>query len=300
MGSQVSSATGPRVNGDGALVLTSRARPGWLRRHVVLLVALDVIAVGVATLVAHGWRFGLGTADLDTRTFAILAVVIPPTWLGVLAVTGCYGVDPFGTTAGEWRRVVRAGANFLALVAVAYFVGKLEGVGRGLLVAVVPLAVLLTLLLRAVGRWHLVRRRRRGHASRRTLVVGSRRSVGHMLDHLARHPDADAALHPVAAWTPDRRGPAGVDGHELQVFGAPESVLDALSQCAADTLVFTGGPALERIRDLAWRLEGSGVDVFVVPTLTKPATPLDVRPVAGLPLVYVNEVPTDPRRDGAG
>jgi hypothetical protein len=41
------------------------------------------------------------------------------------------------------------------------------------------------------------------------------------------------------------------------------------------------------VRSLVWKVEGSGIDVFVVPTLTQRAGH-DIRPVAGLPLVYVD------------
>ena len=46
----------------------------------------------------------------------------------------------------------------------------------------------------------------------------------------------------------------------------------------------------EEVRRLAWRLEGSGVAIALVPALTDVAGPrIHVRPVAGLPLMYVEE-----------
>jgi hypothetical protein len=43
------------------------------------------------------------------------------------------------------------------------------------------------------------------------------------------------------------------------------------------------------LRRLTWRLEGTGVAVMVAPTFAGLAGPrLDVRPVAGLPLLYVD------------
>ncbi len=52
----------------------------------------------------------------------------------------------------------------------------------------------------------------------------------------------------------------------------------------------------ERLRELAWQLEGADVDLVVAPAMTDVAGPrVTVRPVAGLPLLYVDE----PRFTGA-
>jgi exopolysaccharide biosynthesis polyprenyl glycosylphosphotransferase len=46
----------------------------------------------------------------------------------------------------------------------------------------------------------------------------------------------------------------------------------------------------EQVRRLAWTLEGSGVAIALVPALTDVAGPrIHIRPVAGLPLMYVEE-----------
>jgi FlaA1/EpsC-like NDP-sugar epimerase len=271
-----------------------------MRRQLVVLVALDAVAVGVATGVAKVWSFGLESADLHIRSITVpyiaLALAIVPTWLAILGLSGAYDVGPFGSVAGEYGRVVRAGANFLTVVAVAYFVLHLEKLARGFLVVMIPLAVVLTLGLRAAARVHTDRARARGQVVRRAVVVGSRRSVADIVRHLGRHPGSGLAT--VGACVPGPVEPTLVAGGRVPVLGGTgtDAVLGALERSGADTVILTGSLALGRVRTLAWQLEGSGVDLFVLPSMAEGAAHLDVRPVAGLPLVFVDQVSDLPVR----
>jgi len=270
-----------------------------MRQHVALLVVLDALAAATALGLARVLNFGLDRAQFHVRSFtvpyAVLALAIVPTWLAVLAIKGAYDVGPFGTAVGG-RRVIRAAADFLALVAVAYFVLHLEELPRGFLAAAVPLAVALTLALRWGAARVLCARRRRGLAVRRALIVGSRESVGQIVRRLAVRRSTE--LEPLAACVPGLREPFVVDGHRVPVLGGPDDVLSALEAAKADTLVLTGDLAHGRVRRLAWALEGSGVDVFVIPALAHQAMEFDVRPVSGLPLVYVDPGRRQDRRPG--
>jgi FlaA1/EpsC-like NDP-sugar epimerase len=282
----------PRVNGDRPSTTALALRPAWLRRRLVVLVALDATAAGAAAAIARIWSFGLDAADLEIRSFTIpysaLAVVIVPTWLVLMAVVGAYDVGPFGAIATEFGRVVRAGAYFLAVISIAYFVLHLEKLVRGFLVAIVPLAVLFTLGLRALNRWRLARHRARGQTVRRAVVVGSRRSVGDVVRHLNEHPGSGLAV--VGACVPGPDEPMQAAHGAVPVLGGTDSVLRALEDSGADVVIFTGSLALGRVRSLAWKVEGSGVDVFVLPALSQRAAQLDVRPVAGLPLLFVDQL----------
>jgi FlaA1/EpsC-like NDP-sugar epimerase len=291
----VGAAYGPRVNGDRAPTLAAaEPRAQWLRQQVALLITLDGAAVGGATLLAKVWSFGLEPAELQIRSVTIpyiaLAGAIVPTWLAVLAVTGAYDMGPFGTPPGEYGRVIRAGANFLAVVAVAYFVLHIEKLTRGFLAATVPLAVLLTLGGRAFARWRLSVQRVRGHAVRRAVVVGSRRSVGETVRQLADQPGSGLVV--VGACVPGPVEPMLTAAVPVPILGGTDGVLGAVERSGADVVIFTGSLALGRVRSLVWKVEGSGIDVFVVPTLTQQATQLDIRPVAGLPLVHVDQAPS--------
>jgi FlaA1/EpsC-like NDP-sugar epimerase len=270
--------TGQGASAGGSGTVT----PPWLRRHVLLLVGLDGLAAGAATLASKVLAVGLGSAsDLHVRSVHIpypaLMVLTVPTWLVVLAMSRCYDVGPFGTGNGEARRIVSAAAHFLAVVAVAYYILHLQRLGRTFLIAMVPLAAGFTLLGRMVARYILRVQRRHGHASRRAVVVGSARNTRHLLDHLAAHPTT--GIEPVS-----------VSPGETSNGTQPISkLLDTVGRTRADMVVITGGLASGELRRLTWQLQGTGVAVMVVPTVAQLAGPqLDIRPVAGLPLLYVD------------
>jgi exopolysaccharide biosynthesis polyprenyl glycosylphosphotransferase len=63
-------------------------------------------------------------------------------------------------------------------------------------------------------------------------------------------------------------------------------------EVGADTVAVCGSASTEpgELRRLAWQLEGTGVDLVVAPQLTDIAGPrVHIRPVEGLPLLYVEE-----------
>lgn len=301
----------PGTNGHGTAY--RREAPRWLHKHIQLLVVLDALAAAAATLASKVLAFGLGSAaELHVRSvhipYAALMVLSVPAWLAVLASTRCYDVGPFGTGNGEVRKVISAGAHFIAVMAVAYYVLHLENLGRGFLAAMVPFATGFTLLARALARYQLRLQRQRGDATRQALVMGQPRHTALLLDHLAAHPEAGIA--PVLAAVPGgeaelRRQPLGpLPGLRMTdaLTDVPD-VLAALATTGADLLIVTGGMTSSELRKLTWRLEGTGVAVMVAPTVAGLAGPrLDVRPVAGLPLLYVDHAALgfDPGADDPG
>lgn len=267
-------------------------RFGWWRQHVAQLVLLDAVAVTAATVASRVLSFGFDPAELEVRNITIpylaLAVAIVPAWLAILAMTGCYDVGPFGATTTRIRCVVRAGANLLAVVAVAYYILHLEHLARGFFATLVPLAVGFTIALRPLARAHLRARRLSGYATRRAVVAGSRGAVGQVITHATENPTA--GLVPIAACVPGDPHRIATTAGDIPVVGGSDDVLDALRATAADTLIVAGGLPPGRVRSLAWELEGSGIDVLVVPAAA-PGSRLDVRPVADLPLVYLDRLP---------
>lgn len=278
------------TDGDAGLRSPPKREPRWLQTHTRHLAVSDALAAAVATLVARFWAFGWGPADLEVRSLQIpytaAVVVTVPAWLIVLALSRCYDTGPFGSVTKGTRRIVSAGAHFLAVIAVAYYVASLERLGRDFLIAIVPLAVILTLLGRAVASLRLQQQRARGRFKRRALVMGSRQNVGTIFDQLARHPRS--GIVGVAALTPDgRRTELGESG--IPVVGAPADLGRILPGTDADLLVVAGGLAPGELRKLTWNLEGTGIEVMFAPAAAHLAGPqFDIRPVAGLPLLYVD------------
>ena len=258
-------------------------RPRWLDVYVGSLVALDAVAMAAATFTAKVSWLGLEPHDLQIRSFNIpysaLVLATVPAWIVLLGLSGAYAVGPFGTTP-QWGRVVRAGAQLLAVVAVSYYIAHLAMLGRGVLAATIPLAVVFTL----VGRWlagrGLAALRRRHRAQRTVLVIGSPAGIEAFAARSGDLPAAGVRVVDTVAVTPGNgRGP----GTDLAATVARE-----LARTRAETVLIAGGLAQGGLRDIAWMLEGTGVALLVVPT---PADlderQAELRPVAGLPLLHL-------------
>jgi exopolysaccharide biosynthesis polyprenyl glycosylphosphotransferase len=83
------------------------------------------------------------------------------------------------------------------------------------------------------------------------------------------------------------------------ILGSTADIREICRQAAADTVLVTRGgyDGSTELRRIAWSLEGSDVDLVVVPSLTDIAGPrISMRPVAGLPLLHVEQ----PQADAAG
>jgi hypothetical protein len=292
---------------------------------VVALVAVDAAAMGLATLLAKVSWVGLEVDDVVVRwievPYAALAVATVPTWLVILALAGAYDIGPFGSTAGMWTRIVRAGAQLLAVVAVSYYLLRLAMVGRGVLAAMIPLAVALTLGGRAMLTLAVARLRRQGRARRTALVVGAQAGVDAVVGQLRARPQAgivpvatevldgavpgpDGASAPVEQVAAGANG-AGGDPVPAEAGGIPppgggtgdgggdrrESarVVAALARSRAATLIVAGGLPHGQLRDVAWSLEGTGVELLVTPAPAEiGGLRSHIRPVAGLPLLYLD------------
>jgi hypothetical protein len=78
------------------------------------------------------------------------------------------------------------------------------------------------------------------------------------------------------------------NGYDIPILGQPADALAALARIDADLLIVTGRMAAGELRALSWALEGTGVEMLVAPSVPQLAKVLDIRPVAGLPLLYVD------------
>lgn len=268
-------------------------RPAWQQRYVVRLVATDAVAVAVSGALAQALRFGFDEATLVSARqvvpYPVAGLLATPIWLIVLGLGGAYAPNILGTGSEEYRRVFNAGARFLALVAVVVFVAKLNP-ARSFVGGLIVLATVFTLVGRRVARRRLHRRRYLGADVHRVLVVGSIEAASELTRHLLRTPAAGFAV--VGACTPSDGSELVVGSERITVYGTPGTVLEALVLTQCDVVAIAGDSALPpgALRTLAWQLEGSGVDLVVAPALTDVAGPrIAIRPVSGLPLLYVEE-----------
>ena len=289
----VEDAASPTFASPSALPDLHVARPRWLIAYTAVLVMLDGAAMAAATLTAKISWLGIDPEPLYVRSFSIpyaaLTLATVPTWLVLLALAGAYDLGPFASDTDDWTRVIRSGAQLLAVIAVAYYIVHLALLGRGVLAGTVPFAVILTLGGRTLARLALGQLRRRGHARRTALVIGSRDGVDAFVRHIESRPTAAVTVVGVSVIGDDGLAPA------REVRGGPTSasdplvVSDALARTGAETLIVTGGLEQGQLRDIAWMLQGTGIELMVIPTPADiEGLRTEIRPVAGLPLLYLD------------
>ena len=204
-----------------------------------------------------------------------------------MAATGAYGGKTLGTGPEEYRRVFEGSIRFLALVGAAAFILKLP-IARGFVALAVPVALILTLILRRFLRGWLHRQHVRGRFVQRVLIVGSTASARALADHFARSRIAGFTI--LGACTPTGGNPATVDESGVKVLGEPDDAWDVAQRLGADVIAVGDAETLTSgsLKRLARQIEGSEVDLLAVPSLTDVAgSRITVTLAAGLPMLYV-------------
>jgi exopolysaccharide biosynthesis polyprenyl glycosylphosphotransferase len=269
----------PPVPADG---LPLRRVPGWERRLVRSLLLLDLLAGALAAALAVTLRFG----DDASSLYLASTVLLPVVWVLTCAASRAYEARFLGTGSEEFRRVFDAGVRVLAVVALLSFGFQLE-LARLFVLIALPTTVALSLAFRYGVRAWLHRQRAAGRCLHKVVVVGRERSCAELVRQLRR--ESFAGFSVVGACIDRAQGPQ-VEG--VPVLGSSRTIVDALRTSGADTVAVGAWSDLSQadLRRLSWQLEGTGVDLVVAPSLTDIAGPrIHIRPVAGLPLLHVEE-----------
>ena len=208
--------------------------------------------------------------------------------LTVLVLRGAYERSIYGAGTDEYKRVIVSVAMSAGVVAIVCYLFKIE-IARSFLALSFPVALVALVCGRFAARRWLCRQRARGLLVHRILVVGGRSHVGEMVAVLRRAPSAGYAV--VGACLPDPQDSFRAE-ERIPVLGGLDAVPAAVRACGADSVAVTTVPGSDTtfLRRLSWSLERSGVDLLVLPSLTEVAGPrIQIRPVAGLPLLHVDE-----------
>jgi exopolysaccharide biosynthesis polyprenyl glycosylphosphotransferase len=274
------------------------ARPRWERRYASALLVVDALGLLAATAIAELIRFeSIGPSFKVSgvvTSHAIGVAVLLPTWLMMLAVTGAYDRRQLGNGFDEYRRVVNAALRLFAVLAIALYLTNSD-LSRGFVAVLVPAVGAATMTGRHIARKVLHHQRSVGRAQSRVLAVGSRSNVHEMSVHLQRAPWAGYTI--VGACVPSSESNLTLGMPTFAATG-PEDIVAALRTTGADVLIISDTTAVPigALRTLAWQLEGTGVELVVAPAITDVAGPrISIRPVAGLPLLHVEE----PKLEGA-
>jgi exopolysaccharide biosynthesis polyprenyl glycosylphosphotransferase len=258
-----------RIASAGTVPAVRTSGSRWARRYSAALVACETVAAAAA-----GGSVLLARSAAVTPTSPLLwaSLALIPSWPLLLAAAGAHSERVFGTGSDEYRRVGRAGFMLLAL----------------------PLLVLVTLAGRVLARWQLRRLRARGHCTKRMVVVGRGGAVLELSGRLKREHYAGLDVVAMCVTPGDRARVAEIASVPV---GGLDDVLALATRLGADTIAVTSASetAAQYLRELSWKLEGSGMELLVAPGLIEVAGPrLHIRPFEGLPLLSVEQ----PRFEG--
>lgn len=264
----------------------SLRRVRWVKRYVRGLILADALAAFFAASAALVVRFGVDAGYGPNAFYLAVTLLFPLAWVAVLGLGRAYEARFIGDGTDEFRRVLDSGVRFLALLALSSYLLNWD-FARGYAIVAIPVAMLLSLSVRVIGRRVERRAAKEGSASRRVLVIGTERSSAELIRRLRGQDD-----HPFLVVGVLVDSPRGDTVEGVPVVGSSRDAADALIRSCADTIAFGAWSTLSQaeLRRLSWELEGTHVDILVTPNLTDVSGPrISVRPVAGLPLLHVEK-----------
>ncbi|GAA2395148.1 sugar transferase [Nonomuraea africana] len=223
----------------------------------------------------------------------VVGVALVALWPVSMQLSAAYRERGHGEGADEFRSVLNGGVGLMATVAIGAYATQTT-IARSLVMAVLPLALLLTLVFRYRMRKRLHLSRARGEYMRHVVAVGHRAAVLDLVVQFRREPHH--GMRVVGVCLPAGHEDLDMDG--LPVLGGFGDVAEAVRRVQADAVAILACPELDgdTLRRLAWSLEEQRTDLFVAPALMDVAGPrISIRPVAGMPLLHVEH----PEFDGA-
>jgi exopolysaccharide biosynthesis polyprenyl glycosylphosphotransferase len=252
--------------------------------------AADLLVIVGVTLVAAVGRNTLPlfetVGDIPENVSAAgLFIVVG--WLAALVISGAYDDSHFAAGAEEYRRVFTASLAAAGLVGIGCYLARFP-LSRGFYVLLFALGIPLLLLSRCAGRRVIQRLRSRGRLSRRILIAGAPRHVEALADVLQRESWLGYSIIGCVTAN-DHPYPETRTG--IPILGRTADVVEVLADRQVDTLLIAEGAFApgSSLRQTTWALEGQrDLKIAVAPSLTDVAAGrVEMRPVAGLPLVYI-------------
>ncbi|WP_245561449.1 sugar transferase [Actinomycetospora chiangmaiensis] len=256
-----------------------RTRMSWARR----LMVLDLAVVAAVGLVAACFVPSIVATHPGITAALVVGLVV---LLGVAFALGrCWHPVQVSSGGLECTRIVQSGTGallVLALTEVALRDYRLQPYT----LFVLPAAVVAVLVGRGIARSVLHRRRRQGIGLTNVLAVGSSESVTDLVERTRRAPEFGWTV--VAACTPRGQG----DCLGVPVVGDLDDAAEQVRRVGAEIVAVAPAPGWsgQRLHRLAWRLEGTDLDLVVDPGLMEIAGPrLHMTPVDGLPMIRLTQ-----------
>ncbi|GHH68194.1 exopolysaccharide biosynthesis polyprenyl glycosylphosphotransferase [Streptosporangium violaceochromogenes] len=251
-----------------------------------MLVAGDLVCALLAYQVVLGARWWWGGYVPWFEVLFSAGLVLA--WPVALSSVGAYRGRVQAGGLEEVRLVFNGGFGLAAAVAIGAYVTKLM-IARSIVLAMLPLAILLTLVFRRCLRRWLSRRDPARQAPHGVVAVGHRTAVLDLVMQLRAQPRY--GMRVVAACLPGGTLEQVPDVDGVPILGDFTAVADVVAVTSADAVAVLACPELDgtALRRLAWSLEVTDTDLFVAPSLMEVAGPrISVRPVAGMTLLHVD------------
>ena len=228
------------------------------------------------------------------QAYLAITFALPILWAITLRLCDGYDVHFIGVGSDEFRKMFNASVCLTAFIAIASYVTRFD-LAREYVAITLPTATVLNLYARYRLRKRLHRRRRAGYSMQRVVAVGHPDSVASLISELSREPHHGLSVVG-ACLTGDTTFFSVISG--VPVIGGIDETPCAVDLLEADTVAVVAYPELSGglMRDLTWRLEEYGTNVYMAPTLLDVAEArTTIRPIAGLPLLHLEH----PRRTGS-
>ena len=264
---------------------------GDIRLILAIIAVLDLMVIVVAVILGGDLRvlFDVWSPGPigGERLIAQATPWIIGSWMAALVAQGAYRSRHFGAGADEFRAVLVATLATASLVGIACYLLNLP-LSRGFVATTFLIGTPLLVLERYALRKIVHRMRMQGRLLHRVIAVGGPSGISEVVDALQRNDYVGyrvvgACVPSTLALEPGR--------FPVPVLGSVQDTRRLCDEVGADTvLVARGYESSQELRRIAWALEGSSIDLIVVPSLTDVAGPrIHMRPVAGLPLLHVEQ-----------
>lgn len=280
----------PGAAGDRSTGVPPPSYVRSLRRFARGLVALDMAVMAASFALTWGfWQRVIGTARPPGQAAISLALASAPVltvvWMVALALAGSYHHRHLAGGSEEFRRAGRGTFVAALVAATGCFLFNID-VSRAFLLGTFLVGAPLLLSGRAAARTWLQRRRlKTGAYLHRVLAAGSPSALEELAETLQREKHVGYRI--VACVLTDR--PDEDAALPAPVVGSIDQLTRTATNLGADSIMVTAGADLS-LREIAWELEGTEIDLVVVPRVADVAAArLRLRPLAGLPLLHVGQ-----------